>query len=249
VTAAPLAAGAAGIALWSCGGAPPVEHGPTVSPVPLTRAPVNDPDEPGDSVEVVTEKGHLEPAAVDAGIAPYRAALSSCYTRRVGKRPWLNGHLVLRWEVAADGSIERLLLAESDLGAWPVEKCVLEAVREARFGKPIGGPAEVSLPLEFSARAQPAVAATWDDEQSQKAVGAQLARLDACSRGKSTIPDEVRITVYAGPRGRALSVGFASATAVLEADWADCAEKAALRWRLPDPRGQVTKLAVRYRPR
>jgi hypothetical protein len=245
--AAPLLIGGAGLALGACGGSVPVEQGPKVSAVPLTRTPVVEPDEPadGDGIEVVTGKGHVEPAAVDAGLAPHREALSSCYMQRVGKRRWLGGHLALRWDVAADGSIEHVLLTDSDLGAWPVEKCVLDTARAASFGKPIGGAAEVALPLEFSATGPPPI---WDDERSAKAVGTQLTKLDACAKG-STMPDDVRITLYVGARGRAQSVGFASPRAELDDAWATCAEKAALSWRLPDPRGQVTKLAVRYRPR
>jgi hypothetical protein len=231
------------LALVACGGAKPVAAPPPVSPAPLTRTPVEEPD---DGVQIVTEKGHVELAAVDAGLAPHRDALSSCYTQRVGRRGWLGGHLSLRWEIAADGSVQRVLLAESDLGAWPVEKCVLETARGARFGKPIGGAAEVTLPLEFSARGQPAV---WDDEQSARAVGGQLAKLDACANGKTAAPEDVRITLYIGPHGRAASVGFASPVTELEDAWVACAEKAALGFRLPDPRGQIAKLAVRYRPR
>ena len=104
----------------------------------------------------------------------------------------------------------------------------------------------MTLPLEFSATGQPPI---WDDERSAKAVGTQLTKLDACARGGIGMPDDVRITLYVGARGRAQSVGFASPRAELEDAWATCAEKAALAWRLPDPRGQVTKLAVRYRPR
>lgn len=236
-----------GLALAGCGAPKPAEP-PQVSPRLLTRTPVADTD-PDDGVEVLSGKGHVEPAAVEAGLAPHRDAVSRCYTQRVGKRRWLGGRLSLRWEVAADGTIEHLLLADSDLGAWPIERCVLEAAREARFGTPVGGPAEVTLPLEFWATGRPANPAIWDDDQSLRAVGGQLAKLDACAKGKVAMPDEVRITLYVGPRGRAESVGFASPGAELDPDWADCAEKAALAWRLPDPRGQVAKLAVRYRPR
>lgn len=206
---------------------------------------------------MTSTKGHLEPAAVDAGLAPHRARLTGCYTQAVGKRRWLGGHVLVRWEVAADGTVARVLLTESDLGAWPIEKCVLDIARGASFGKPIGGAAELTLPLEFSPVARPAL---WDIEQSAKAVGGQLLKLEACARAKAApatraarkaaaVPDEVSITIYVGPHGRAESVGFASATTVLDDDWAACAEKTALGWHLPDPKGQVTKLAVRYRPR
>lgn len=248
-------ASAAGVALGACGG-PPSDPGPRISAVPVTRVPIED-SEPDDGVQVVHDRGHMDPAAVDAGLAPHRSALTSCYTQRVGRRTWLGGHVVLRWEIEADGTIGKVLLAESDLGAWPVESCLLEVARAAEFGKPIGGRAELTLPLELAARGKPEF---WDPAQSAEAVGGQLARLDACAGGKIARPHDVSITLYVGPRGRAESVGFASPTTVLDDAWVACAEKAALDWRVPEPRaargrkaprapsGQMTKLAVRYRP-
>jgi len=232
----------ASLAAGACGGGKPK---PKVTPAPATRVVVED-SEPDDGVQVVSEKGHFDPAAVDAGIAPHRSSLTSCYTQRVGRRTWLGGHVVLRWEIAADGSVTKVLLAESDLGAWPVEACLLDIARGATFGKPIGGAAELTIPLELAARGKPAI---WDEAQSTRAVGGQLGKLDACAKGKIASPQDVLITMYVGPHGMAESVGFASATTLLDADWAACAEKAALAWHLPDPKGQVTKLAVRYRPR
>jgi hypothetical protein len=205
-----------------------------------------DDSEAEDGVQVISSKGHVEPRVVEAAIAPHRDALTACYLQRIGKRRWLGGHLMLRWEVAPDGTVDKVLLAENDLGAWPIEKCVLDLARQTSFGPPIGGAAEVTLPLTFSARGTPGL---WDDDTSAKAVGTQLAKLDVCARGKPAMPEDVVITIYVGARGRARSVGFASATSVLEDEWATCAEKAALAWHLPDPKGQVIKLAVRYRPR
>lgn len=224
----------------ACGGKPPVDEGPKVSAVPLTRVAVEEP-EPDDGVTVTSGKGHVEPAVVEAAIAPRRDAMMQCYLSRVGKRRWLGGQLVLRWAVAADGAFEQVTLAENDLGAWPIERCLLEEARGLTFGVPKGGAAEVTLPLTFSARG---TAGAWDEAESDRAVGKQLAKLDACGK-KAPAPDEVAITLYAGPHGKVESVGFASAAAIDDA-WATCAEQAALAWRLPDPRGQVTKLLVRY---
>jgi hypothetical protein len=246
-----------GAALAGCGHkpAPPPRPGPKVSPSLVTRRPItDDPGERDDGLEVSSGKGHVEPARVEAGLAPIRDALSRCYPDRVGKRRWLAGHLALRWEVAADGAIARVLLTESDLGAWPIEQCVLAAARQAHFGAPIGGPAEVSLPLAFSlctARAAGGCAGgavVWDDEHSVRAVGRQLARLDACAAA-GAMPGDVQITIYAGLHGRPASVGFASAVSELGDAWTACAASAVLAWHLPDPKGQVAKLAVRYRPR
>lgn len=259
-------ASVASVALGACGGRPR-DPDPTISAVPVTRVPVED-TEPDDGVQVVHDKGHMDAAAVDAGLAPHRDALTSCYTQKVGQRTWLAGHVVLRWEIEADGTVAKVLLAQSDLGAWPVERCLLEIARAAVLGKPIGGPAELTLPLDFTSQltsqtAAPGKPEIWDEPQSAEAVGSQLARLDACAKGKVAMPGDVSITLYVGQHGRAESVGFASPTAVLDDAWVACAEKAALDWRVPDPRaargrkgakaprapkGQMTKLAVRYRP-
>jgi hypothetical protein len=239
-----LVAGAAS-AIAACGGSAKPAPPPELSARPVTRVATEEP-EADDGVQVIASKGHMDPRAVDAGIAPHRAALIACYTERVGRRRWLGGHALLRWEVAADGAITRVLLVSSDLGAWPVEKCLLEVARATTFGKPVGGAAaELLLPLEFSAHGQPPL---WDVEQSAQAIGGQLTKLAACAKGTAP-PTEVAITLYVGPRGRVESVGFASATTSIDEAWATCAEKTALAWQLPDPKGQVTKLAVRYRPR
>jgi len=230
-------------ALVACGGKPPVEPGPKVSAVPLTRVAVED-AEPDDGVQVISGKGHVEPRVVEAAIAPHRDAMTACYLSRVGKRRWLGGQLVLRWGVAADGAFDQVAITDNDLGAWPIEQCLLELARGLTFGPPIGGAAEVTLPLAFTPSGTRGAPARWDEAQSDRAVGVQLAKLDACGK-KATAPDDVTITLYAGPRGKVESVGFASAMAIDDA-WAICAEKAALAWHLPDPKGQVTKLAVRY---
>ena len=56
----------------------------------------------------------------------------------------------------------------------------------ATFAKPIGGPADFVLPLEFSAKG--AKAMVWDEDKSLRAVvGGQLAKLDACAK-KAKVP-------------------------------------------------------------
>jgi hypothetical protein len=240
-----LALGAAG-----CGSAPPpVDPGPTISATPLTRVAVT--EDADDGGQVVSDKGHLEPAAVDAALASRRAELTRCYTQKVGRRTWLGGKVVLRWAVAADGTLTSVRITESDLGAWPIERCLLDIARQAMFGTPVGGPAELTLPFELSVAKPLPVAlppAFAEDAPRAKLIASQLAKLDGCAKGKVVAPGDVVVTIYAGSRGRALSVGFASTTDVDDA-WSACAEKTALGWRLPESKGQVTKLALRYRPR
>jgi hypothetical protein len=139
-------------------------------------------------------------------------------------------------------------LSESDLGNLDIEKCLLGAAREAVFEKPQGGNADFTVPLDFSAKGN---AQIWDEDKSLRAIGGQLAKLDACPDKKAKKHDKpvnVTITIYVGPHGKAQSIGFSSPNTEISDDWMECAAKAAASWRLPDPRGQIAKLAIRYKP-
>jgi hypothetical protein len=243
----------------ACGGksAPKTAEEPKISAKPTTRVPIEDESEQEPGVQMLNARGRMDPAVIETGLAPHTTELTDCYTTKLNKRRWLGGHVALHWDISKDGTVTAVKLSESDLGAWPIEKCLLEVARSAEFGKPIGGDADFMVPLEFSAKGRLAV---WDEDQGLKAVGGQVAKLDSCEEPKPapkhkprtkpekiTVPDDVTITLYVGPRGQAQSVGFSSAKSVIEDAWADCAEKTALAWRLPDPKGQVAKLAVRYR--
>jgi hypothetical protein len=232
-------------ALAACGGSPPPKPKPAEAPPPkTTRVPVEDDSEQEEGVTIVHAHGHMEKDAVEAGIAPHKDELADCYMKKVGRRRWLGGHVKIHWDIAKDGTVTKVVLAsESDLGSWPIEKCLLEVARAATFEKPIGGDADFDLPLDFTAKG---AVLPWDEDQGVKAVGKQLGKLDPCGKTEG-LPDDVVITLYVGPHGKPLSAGFSSDRSEIKDKWGDCAEKAALAWRLTDPRGTVAKVAIRYR--
>lgn len=265
------------VLLVACGGSkpPPPAPAPTVVPQKVTRVPIESDDEPEDGVTFVKTKGTISKEAIDAALAPHQQAMMDCYSTKVGQRRFLGGQVRLLWEIKADGSVKSVKL-ESDLGAWDVEKCLLDIAWSARFDRPSGGDAEFDLPLSFSATRSTAI---WDEDQALRAVGGQLAALDACPDGdllhgkgakKAALakgpkrmpakseadrperpepkpPTNVTITLYVGPHGKAQSIGFSSPTSELGSKWAACATQVASAWRLPDPKGQIAKLAIRYK--
>jgi TonB family protein len=250
------------VLLAACGGgssAPPPKE-PAAQPQYRTRIPIEEPDEdegPQDGVDIQSTRGHMEMSVIEAGIGPHKTQLSDCYTTRHKRRMWLGGRVALHWEVNKAGEITSVKLAESDLGAWPVEKCLLETARAASFGKPVGGDADFSIPLDFPAKGK---LVSWDEDQALRAVGGQLATLDDCAVPENAgrkkkkpgakrvpVPDDVLVTIYVGPGGKAQSVGFASTKSAIDEGWADCAEKIVMGWRLTDPRGVIAKAAIRYR--
>ncbi len=262
------------LVLVGCGGssAPPPQEPVAPEPKRVTRVPIeteND-DAPEDGVTFTRTRGALSPESIQAALAPHTQAMMDCYTQNVGKRRWLGGHVVLHWDIKGDGTVTSVKLAESNLGSWAVEKCLIDIAWSATFEKPKGGDADFTLPLDFS---PPSGTKVWDDDMALRAVGGQLAALDDCDDfepGKPSKkpkkapkhskqdktekparperpPSNVTITLYVGPQGKTQSIGFASSTSEVGERWAACAEQTAQSWRLPDPRGQIAKLAVRYR--
>ncbi len=263
--------------LVACGGSPPPPPPAPSPPVEqrVTRVPIEtEEDEPEDGVTFVKSKGTMSREAIEAGLAPHQQAMMECYTQKVGKRRWLGGEVRLMWQLKRDGSIKSVK-ADSNLGAWDVEKCLLDIAWAATFDRPTGGEAEFDVPLTFSPTRSTAI---WDEDQALRAVGGQLAQLDTCPEGEPKPkkhakkgkkpakkqpppaaedepparpeprpPTNVTITMYVGPQGKAQSIGFSSPTSEVGAKWAACAAEVAAAWRLPDPRGQIAKLAIRYK--
>jgi hypothetical protein len=234
-----------GIVASGCGGSPPPKPQPKPEPPPppvAKRQVVEDSSEPEEGVTIVNAHGHMEKEAVEAGLSPHTSELTDCYMKKVGRRKWLGGHVLIHWDIKKDGTITAIkLMSESDLGAWPIEKCLLDVARSASFDKPVGGDADFSLPLDFSAKG---ATLPWNEDQALKAVGGQLVKLEACDK-KNAPHHDVTITIYVGPHGKAQSVGFSSDRIEIKDKWAECAEKTAMAWRLPDPKGMIAKLAVR----
>ncbi|HEY5922178.1 MAG TPA: AgmX/PglI C-terminal domain-containing protein [Kofleriaceae bacterium] len=267
--------------LVACGGSkpPPPAPPPAPAPQPVRRIPIEtNEDEPEDGVTFVNKKGTISKEKIDAGLAPHQQAMMECYTGKVGKRRFLGGEVRLMWGLKADGSIKTVKI-DSNLGAWDIEKCLLDIAWSATFDKPTGADAEFDIPLNFAATRSTAI---WDEDMALRAVGGQLAALDECpegpkpkapppkKKGKKAPPKKaptptakgeedpaarpeprpprnVTITMYIGPLGKTQSIGFSSPTSELGNKWTKCASQVAASWRLPDPKGQIAKLAVRYK--
>jgi TonB family protein len=260
----PVAAAALAV-LFACGSSPAPAKPVAMTDTKPKRVLIEDEEEEAD-FSMVSTRGRMDPKVAEAGIKPHVEALSECYTTRVGKRMWLGGQVVIHWDISKAGVVTSVKLAESNLGAWPVEQCLIEVAKQATFGKPIGGDADFSIPLDFSAKGRPM---EWDEERSLRAIGGQIRTLDACEEPdealapkepkkkgkkpakdpvKATLPENVLVTLYVGPAGKPESVGFSSAATEIDPAWATCAEQLAMTtWRLPATKAGMAKAATKYR--
>jgi len=194
----------------ACGGkSTPPPRDPDPPPGPARQAVADDGDD-DDGLELVSHRGRFEPDVIERALARKAGDFEACYSGQVGRRRWLGGGVELTWKVEADGALSAVHLSRSDLGAWAIEKCLLDVARAVSFGKPRGGKATVVTPLAFSAGSG---AVAWTEDQATRSAGPRLKDLAPCARdGGGADPTNVTVTLYVGTRGKVQSVGFASPT-------------------------------------
>lgn len=205
-------------------------------------------EEPDDGLAVQGLRGRLSTQDIQQGFEPRSGELTDCFTRAVGKRRYLGGAVEFKFVVSREGTVKTVQLQSSDLGAWPMEQCMLRVAASMTFPKPKGNAeADFTVPLSFSARQGTAY---WDEARTEGEVQKKiLPELGKCAReAKTADPDNVVVTLYVGTRGKILSAGFASPGAPLAEAWATCAAAKLTAASVTDPRGQITKATFRYNP-
>lgn len=79
-----------------------------------------------------------------------RAQLHQCYQQELTRLPSLSGKIVVRFVIAADGSVSSVSVTQSSMGNSVVESCLTETFRLLQFPEPEGGGiVVVSYPLIF----------------------------------------------------------------------------------------------------
>lgn len=248
-----LCAAAATTVMTGCGGGPSTAK-TTPAPAPAeddeafgphrARGPEID-EEEDDGLQIEGLGGRLDVYSIRQGLEPHAGALNDCHASRQRRRRYIGGDVELAFVVNPDGTVKTVRLSKSDLGAWPMEQCLLEASRQMVFPEPEGnGEADFTVPLRFPSRGRMTV---WDAAQAQAEAAEHLADLAACAADTGTEePQSVLITLYVGTRGQVQSVGFAAPAAPVDDAWATCAEAKAMAWTLTDPRGLIAKMTFAY---
>jgi hypothetical protein len=233
---------AIGFMALACGGAPKKE-GPTAPKEARPARETQRPAEPQEDEELEVEGllGTLEMSEVQPLLSRHESRLIACYEKQPGLPPYVGGQVELKFRVNRDGSLKHVQIGNGDLGAWPVEKCLLGVARSLTFPKPRGGEAEFRFPLEFSGRGSVAV---MNEDQARRELSGKFRELAKCDVSGV----EAQVTVYIGAHGAVTSAGLTSlGQEPFSDEWADCAVDKAMSWTLSDPRGRIVKASTVYR--
>jgi outer membrane biosynthesis protein TonB len=94
------------------------------------------------------EDGHVDAAAIAREVRGRRKAIAACYERALKQQPTLSGKVVLRFALAAAGTVTSVEIDDDTLGAPEVAACIKGVVSRWRFPALAEG-AEVSFPFVF----------------------------------------------------------------------------------------------------
>lgn len=179
-------------------------------------------------MEVKNEVGVLDQADVESTIEDRFSDMRACYARAGKAQRYAGGRVVLRFLVAADGHPTDVLVVESNLGNYDVERCLVEIGRQLAFDAPIGNKATTfDYPVEFRSTHQLAVL-DIDGMKINRDVASFRPQLASCGQ----LAKEGAIAImYIEPSGFPGSVGLA-ATSTIDEEVGECIVRVIRHWRM-----------------
>jgi TonB family protein len=179
-------------------------------------------------MSVDNELGVLDTEDVEATLNDHFDDIRSCYQRAGKAQRYAGGRVMLRFLVGGDGIAQDVLVIESTLGNYDVERCLVEVGRRITFHAPAGHKATTfEYPVEFRSTNQLAVLDA-DGLKVDHDLSVFLPQLAACGR---LATEDASAIIYIEPNGFPGSVGLAAGT-TLDEDVGDCMVQTIRGWKM-----------------
>jgi TonB family protein len=179
-------------------------------------------------MRVDNELGVLDTEEVDATLKQHFDDIRNCYHRAGKAQRYAEGRVMLRFLVGGDGLAQDVLVIESTLGNYDVERCLVEVGRRITFRAPVGHkPTTFEYPVEFRSTNQLGVLDA-DGLKVDHDLHVFLPQLAACGQ---LAANDASAIVYIEPNGFPGSVGLAAGT-TLDEDVADCMVQTIRGWKM-----------------
>lgn len=218
--------------------------------------PVNAPTtESGDSPEaaaqsrkglpsVQSELGEVDQKDAERTFASAEATISGCHKKGLGKIEYLAGDIGFLVRIGADGKARYVVVESSSLGDRATERCMVDALTQAKWPVPKGGEAEARKLLSFTP-GDAREPATWPSDKMAGVVKDKGDAVNACKKGSSA---QYHVTAYVQPSGSAGKIealGVAASTPEAFAA-ADCVVDALKSAKVPSPGSYAAKVTFDF---
>jgi TonB family protein len=179
-------------------------------------------------MQMQNELGVVETADVEEVIESHFDEIRGCYQRAGKAQKYAAGKVTLRFLVNGNGQADDVLVIESNLGNYSVERCLVDVGRRITFKAPAGNkPTTFDYPVEFRSTQEMAVLDLEGPKIEHDLLGL-LPRLASCGRLGA---EDVTAFMYIEPNGFPGSVGLAAATNFDE-QVAGCIIQMIRHWRM-----------------
>lgn len=125
----------------------------------LLAAPVRadiPPGPPPSSKPEAKVRGSLDKEVIRRVIREHIHEVKNCYVSSLGKKPDLEGRVIVRFTVSKDGDVTEAQTQETTMNHPPTEDCINTAVKTWKFPKPQGGGIVIiSYPFVLKANGPP----------------------------------------------------------------------------------------------
>lgn len=231
-----FAALALAVSSIACGSAPPppVET-PTTPETPTAQKPR------GPKLEMQTELGEIDPAAVEATMQRTQPKLQECHRSGLKRVEYLSGDVKFFLRIGEDGRVKYGYFEESTMGDRDTEKCIMQALEAATWPKPKGGEAEVRKGFGFDAPGDVRAPTSWASDKLASALGKAEEDVKRCREGAS---GSFKATAYVEPdgkHGKVQAVGIAFPNKDSDGK-IECLVKAVKAMKLPSPGSYAAKV-------
>jgi TonB family protein len=195
---------------WGCGHDAGTKKGQRLAARPAPESHGIRQATPEADMQVQNELGVVETADVQDALEGHFDEIRACYQRAGKAQRYAGGKVTLRFRVGGNGQAEDVLVIESNLGNYGVERCLVDVGRRITFKAPEGRkPTTFDYPVEFHSTHELAVLDLNDGAKIEHDISGLLPRLAACGRLAS---DDVTAIMYIEPSGFPGSVGLAAET-------------------------------------
>ena len=176
---------------------------------PVRRVAEIHPAQPAPEMQLQSELGVVETVDVEEVLEGHFDEIRSCYQRAGKAQKYAAGTVTLRFLIAGSGQCDDVLVVESNLGNYGVERCLVDVGRRITFKAPTGNKATTfDYPVEFRSTQEMAVL-NLDGPKLERDLSELMPRIAACGQLAS---DHVTAIMYIEPNGFPGSVGLAGAS-------------------------------------
>ena len=197
------------------------------------------PDDGLSGVSVSSEIGGLNQEAVDKVFAKSGSDLQRCLSEGAERVEFLGGDVGFFVKIGADGRVSHAHMEESTLGDRDTELCMLNALKQQTWPKPVGGEAGIARkPFSFDMPNDVRPPTDWTQESIEETLQELEQDIDGCKTGAGSFT----VTMYVGTDGSVMSAGVAHAEEAGESA-ADCLVATLKDAKFPSPGSWPAKVS------